>query len=78
MCSLLQIGHKYVERRLLVAEACGGLAPYLPVNNKLGILPTWQPKLRVYFTRRHLPIVTTSSLTRNVYFNSLKIDNAQF
>lgn len=25
-----QIGHKYVERRLLVAEACGGLAPYLP------------------------------------------------
>lgn len=34
-CSLLQIGHKYVERRLLVAEACGGLAPYLPVNNKL-------------------------------------------
>lgn len=25
-----QIGHKYVERRLLVAEACGGLAPFLP------------------------------------------------
>ncbi|KAM7442022.1 hypothetical protein ABFA07_008942 [Porites harrisoni] len=25
-----QIGHKYVERRLLVAESCGGLAPYLP------------------------------------------------
>ena len=31
----LQIGHKYVERRLLVAEACGGLAPYLPVYNEL-------------------------------------------
>ena len=31
-CLLLQIGHKYVERRLLVAESCGGLAPYLPVH----------------------------------------------
>ncbi|XP_065114153.1 RAB11-binding protein RELCH homolog isoform X1 [Paramisgurnus dabryanus] len=26
-----QINHKYPERRLLVAEACGALAPYLPV-----------------------------------------------
>ena len=25
-----QITHKYAERRLLVAEACGALAPYLP------------------------------------------------
>ena len=25
-----QIAHKYAERRLLVAEACGALAPYLP------------------------------------------------
>ncbi|KAK2149703.1 hypothetical protein LSH36_441g01057 [Paralvinella palmiformis] len=25
-----QINHKYVERRLLVAEACGTLAPYIP------------------------------------------------
>eukprot|EP00063_Salmo_salar_P062240 XP_014037075.1 PREDICTED: lisH domain and HEAT repeat-containing protein KIAA1468 homolog [Salmo salar] len=25
-----QINHKYSERRLLVAEACGALAPYLP------------------------------------------------
>eukprot|EP00118_Oscarella_pearsei_P026326 m.309769 g.309769 ORF g.309769 m.309769 type:complete len:1074 (+) comp47698_c0_seq1:27-3248(+) len=25
-----QINHKYVERRLLVAESCGSLAPYLP------------------------------------------------
>lgn len=28
----LQINHKYPERRLLVAEACGALAPYLPVS----------------------------------------------
>ncbi|XP_035825823.1 RAB11-binding protein RELCH, partial [Aplysia californica] len=27
-----QIGHKYVERRLLVAEACGALASYLPAE----------------------------------------------
>lgn len=27
-----QINHKYPERRLLVAEACGALAPYLPVS----------------------------------------------
>ncbi|XP_058620717.1 RAB11-binding protein RELCH homolog isoform X2 [Onychostoma macrolepis] len=26
-----QINHKYPERRLLVAEACGALAPYLPL-----------------------------------------------
>ena len=26
-----QITHKFPERRLLVAEACGALAPYLPV-----------------------------------------------
>lgn len=29
---LLQINHKYPERRLLVAESCGALAPYLPVR----------------------------------------------
>lgn len=28
----LQINHKYPERRLLVAESCGALAPYLPVR----------------------------------------------
>ncbi|XP_059148848.1 RAB11-binding protein RELCH-like isoform X1 [Physella acuta] len=27
-----QIGHKFVERRLLVAEACGALASYLPAE----------------------------------------------
>ncbi|ELW71258.1 hypothetical protein TREES_T100020246 [Tupaia chinensis] len=27
---LIQINHKYPERRLLVAESCGALAPYLP------------------------------------------------
>lgn len=27
-----QINHKYPERRLLVAESCGALAPYLPVS----------------------------------------------
>lgn len=32
-CSLpLKINHKYPERRLLVAESCGALAPYLPVR----------------------------------------------
>lgn len=31
--SFFQINHKYPERRLLVAEACGALAPYLPVRN---------------------------------------------
>ena len=28
-----QISHKYYERRLLVAEACGVLAPYIPVRH---------------------------------------------
>lgn len=28
----LKINHKYPERRLLVAESCGALAPYLPVR----------------------------------------------
>ena len=27
-----QITHKYYERRLLVAESCGVLAPYIPVS----------------------------------------------
>lgn len=36
MCvSLAQINHKYPERRLLVAEACGALAPYLPVRDSV-------------------------------------------
>ena len=30
-----QISHKYVERRLLVAEACGAVASYLPVGTKV-------------------------------------------
>ena len=30
-----QINHKYPERRLLVAESCGALAPYLPVRTSL-------------------------------------------
>ena len=29
---IFQINHKYMERRLLVAEACGALAAYLPVS----------------------------------------------
>ena len=33
----LQIGHKYAERRLLVAQACGALAPYLMVTIQLDI-----------------------------------------
>lgn len=33
--SLSQINHKYPERRLLVAEACGALAPYLPVRDSV-------------------------------------------
>lgn len=32
MCVYVQINHKYPERRLLVAESCGALAPYLPVR----------------------------------------------
>lgn len=31
-CVYVQINHKYPERRLLVAESCGALAPYLPVR----------------------------------------------
>lgn len=31
VCYVYQISHKYVERRLLVAEACGAVASYLPV-----------------------------------------------
>ena len=27
-----QLAHKYPERRLLVAESCGTLAPYIPVS----------------------------------------------
>ena len=27
-----QLAHKYPERRLLVAESCGTLAPYIPVG----------------------------------------------
>ena len=27
----MQITHKHYERRLLVAESCGVLAPYIPV-----------------------------------------------
>lgn len=30
----LQITHKYAERRLLVAESCGALAPYVMVSFK--------------------------------------------
>lgn len=47
-CSLpLKINHKYPERRLLVAESCGALAPYLPVRthhahkNKTDYLIDW-------------------------------------
>ena len=29
---VFQISHKYMERRLLVAEACGALAAYIPVR----------------------------------------------
>jgi len=29
-----QINHKYIERRLLVAEACGVLAPFVTVSIK--------------------------------------------
>jgi len=28
-----QISHKHVERRLLVAESCSALAPYISVSN---------------------------------------------
>lgn len=37
---LLQINHKYPERRLLVAESCGALAPYLPVRIVIIFLKT--------------------------------------
>eukprot|EP00117_Sycon_ciliatum_P026885 scpid10148/ scgid21963/ LisH domain and HEAT repeat-containing protein KIAA1468 homolog len=33
-----QISHKYVERRLLVAESCGALAPYLPAGLRSSLL----------------------------------------
>ena len=29
-----QISHKYFERRLLVAEACAVLAPFIPVSER--------------------------------------------
>ena len=29
----VQITHKHYERRLLVAESCGVLAPYIPVSS---------------------------------------------
>lgn len=29
-----QITHRYIERRLLVAESCGVLAPYVTVRTK--------------------------------------------
>ena len=35
VCCVYQISHKYVERRLLVAEACGAVASYLPVCTQL-------------------------------------------
>ncbi|XP_055784233.1 RAB11-binding protein RELCH homolog isoform X7 [Salvelinus fontinalis] len=33
-----QINHKYSERRLLVAEACGALAPYLPKEIRISLV----------------------------------------
>lgn len=33
-----QISHKHVERRLLVAESCIALAPYVSVSNGMAIL----------------------------------------
>lgn len=33
-----QIAHRYVERRLLVAEACGALAPYIPAELRGSLL----------------------------------------
>ena len=33
-----QIAHKYAERRLLVAEACGALAPYLPLEMRSSLV----------------------------------------
>ncbi|GFO28822.1 lish domain and heat repeat-containing protein kiaa1468 [Plakobranchus ocellatus] len=32
LSTFLQIGHKFIERRVLVAEACGALAAYLPAE----------------------------------------------
>lgn len=29
-----QIGHKYPERRQLIAETCGAISPYLSVSNQ--------------------------------------------
>lgn len=45
-----QINHKYPERRLLVAEACGALAPYLPVRADRAL----QGKTRFFINVEHL------------------------
>ena len=37
MFLVTQISHKYVERRLLVAEACGALASYLSVSTTISV-----------------------------------------
>ena len=49
---MLQLNHKHYERRLLVAESCGVLAPYIPVSsessprNEFYYLTPFQPELR--------------------------------
>ena len=60
-----QITHKHYERRLLVAESCGVLAPYIPVRNVLSschsavLNPNGDSTVSTYNLCMHVLCVTT-------------------
>ena len=71
-----QITHKYYERRLLVAESCGVLAPYIPVSHmhvytRFGVWCRWLfvclTLLASFFLPSHLSFKNMYMYTR--WFN---------
>lgn len=64
--SLSQINHKYPERRLLVAESCGALAPYLPVSISRLQIPARESKVKIWCTMQAFLMIL--NITKCVYY----------
>lgn len=65
-----QISHKYYERRLLVAEACGVLAPYTPVSHHLKHFIVGYMCCTVYMVYLSIHVLTIQAAAFSILYMS--------
>ena len=58
-----QINHKYEERRILVAETCGAIMPFVPQSLRCSLMPSMLQQLALEDSDEDVRLAAIKSIT---------------